>query len=219
MPFSEDETVLISAIEHFAYCPRQCALIHVERVFEENVFTLRGRRVHERADQPISTREPGKRVERALPLWSERWGLYGVADTVEFHDEGAVCPVEYKHGPRQASMPDDLQLCAQALCLEEMLGKPVASGAVFHQQTRRRREVAFTPALRKATGEAIAAVRGILESGRLPDPVDDPRCPNCSLLDLCIPRALVTARRSAAATWRRLLSEDREGEGEWLVSF
>ncbi len=219
MPYSEDEIVLVSAISHFSYCPRRCGLIHVECTFEENVFTLRGRRVHERVDQPITTREPGKRIERALPIWSERYGLYGKTDTVEFMDDGSICPVEYKHGPLKQSRHDDLQLCAQALCLEEMLGRPVAAGAVFHQETRRRRDVEFTAELRRECVQAIAGVRSLIQCERLPEPVNDARCPNCSLVDVCMPAALASIQRSRDATWRRLLSKDREEAGEWLVSF
>src|ERR671921_686889 len=121
----EEDIVLISALEHYSYCPRQCALIHVERVFDENVFTLRGRRAHERADAPNTTGENGVRIERALPLWSDELGLNGRADVVEFPADGGIVPVEYKHGPRRERKHDDLQLCAQALCLEEMLGARV----------------------------------------------------------------------------------------------
>lgn len=192
----DDEIVLVSALEHFSYCPRQCALIHIENVFDENIFTLRGSRAHERADEPEVTEEDGKRVERAVPIWSNRLGLQGKADVIEFRDDGTVYPVEYKHGPRRAKVHDDLQLCAQALCLEEMLGCSIAKGAIYHHSSRRRREVTFDEALRRNTEEAIAGVRRMLIAGVLPPPADDARCPKCSLIDACMPSAASLMPRS-----------------------
>jgi CRISPR-associated exonuclease Cas4 len=185
--YNEDDLVLISAIEHFSYCPRQCALIHVEKVFDENVFTLRGSRSHERTDDPKGMEEHGVRVEKALPVWSERYGLYGKADMVEFSEDGVLYPVEYKFGEKRVHGHDDLQLCAQALCLEEMFGCSVERGAVYHCSSHQRREVEFTEALRKKTIEAVEAIRAVHKSGKLPPPVDDERCPNCSLVHACLP--------------------------------
>jgi len=193
----EDQIVLISALEHYSYCPRQCALIHVERIFDENVFTLRGRHAHERADQAHSALENGVRIERALPLWSDRLGLQGKGDVVEFHPDGRVIPVEYKNGPRRERRHDDVQLCAQALCLEEMLGVAVERGAVYSLQTHRRREVAFHDDLRDETQDLIAAVRAMQSSaGPLPPALNDARCPRCSLLDACVPATVVAARHT-----------------------
>ena len=193
----DDWPVLISALEHFSYCPRQCALIHVERIFDENVFTLRGRYAHERADDPHTTLENGVRMERALPLWSDRLGLQGRGDVVEFHPGGRIIPVEYKNGPRRERRHDDVQLCAQALCLEEMLGASVHTGAVYSLQTRRRRDVPFTDTLRDETEEIIAQVRAVQQSrGPLPPALNDARCPRCSLLDACVPATVVAARHA-----------------------
>ncbi|NLB95242.1 MAG: CRISPR-associated protein Cas4 [Armatimonadetes bacterium] len=190
---ADDEGVMLSAIDHYAYCPRRCALIHVEQVWDENVFTLQGAALHERADEGFTTFEAGKRIERALPLWSEELGLIGKADTVEFLADGSVRPVEYKRGARAARAQDDLQLCAQALCLEEMLGVPVTTGAIFYHASRRTREVVFDDKLRAATREAIAQVRDLLRTGRIPPPVNDARCRDCSLLHACQPQALAAA--------------------------
>ena len=198
--WSDDDLVLISALEHYSYCPRQCGLIHVERIFDENVFTLRGQRAHERADEPLTTMENGVRIERALPLWSETWGLQGRGDVVEFHPDGGVVPVEYKHGPRRERLHDDIQLCAQALCLGEMLGVAVSTGAIYSIQTRRRREVAIDAALRARTQETIAAVRAMQRSaGPLPPALNDGRCVKCSLVDACVPATVVAARQSRMA--------------------
>lgn len=196
----EEDIVLISALEHYSYCPRQCALIHVERVYEENVFTLRGKRAHERADQTLTTNENGVRIERALPLWSDKLGLIGKADVVEFHPAGDVVPVEYKHGPRRERRHDDLQLCGQALCLEEMLGVAVQTGAIYSIQTRRRRNVVFDDELRQATLAAIQQVRALHKNtGPLPPAVNDKRCPRCSLLDACVPATVLAARQTRLA--------------------
>lgn len=192
--WTDEEIVLVSAIEHYSYCPRQCALIHVEKVFDENIFTLRGRHAHERVDEDEPTTVGDVKVERALPLWSRRLGLQGKADTVEFRPDGVVFPVEYKHGPRRAKVHDDLQLCAQALCLEEMLGVSIPAGAIYYCSSHRRREVDFNAELRAKTEDAVILIRRMLNDGDLPPPVNDARCRHCSLADACLPEALVTAR-------------------------
>jgi len=182
---------MISALEHYSYCPRQCALIRVEHVYDENLYTLRGNRAHERAHDPDeSASEEGVREERGMPLFSERLGLVGKADVVEFDVSGTPYPVEYKAGPRKENRHDDLQLCAQAFCLEEMLGHDVPRGAVFHHSSRRRREVVFGDTLRELTEETIRAVRGMISTSIVPPPVADARCPKCSLFDACMPFTL-----------------------------
>lgn len=177
--------VPISALEHYSYCPRQCALIHVEQTFDENVYTIRGQLAHERVDAADETSRGDVRSVRGMPLWSERYGLRGKADVVEFRPAGPY-PVEYKVGPRRAKHAD-LQLCAQALCLEEMLGVPVARGAIFSHATRRRYEVALDASLRAATVLAVGAVREMLAGQQLPPPVNDSRCRRCSLIFSCLP--------------------------------
>ncbi len=182
-----DNTVMISALEHFSYCPRQCALIHVEQVYDENLFTIRGSMAHVRADEPTERTEDGVRVERALPVWSEKLGLFGRADVVEFHPDGSILPIEYKHGPRRNSEHDELQLCAQAMCLEEMFDRPIKSGAVYSSTSQHRREVEFTDELRRKTIQTAEAIRTMLREQETPPPVDDARCPNCSLVHACMP--------------------------------
>lgn len=192
-----EEPVMVSALEHYSYCPRQCALIHREQTFDENLYTLRGRAVHEQVQEEESLSVDGVRVEKAVPLWSERLGLVGKADVVEFHGDTPY-PVEYKHGPIRAARHADLQLCAQALCLEEMTGQPVPRGAVYHFSSRRRREVVFTPELRERVSQAVKAVRHLLREERLPPPVDDRRCLHCSLHDSCLPNPTARAARLRA---------------------
>lgn len=183
----EAEPILLSAIEHYSYCPRQCALIHLEQVFEENVLTLRGEFLHRRVHEVEST--GSGRVERSLPLWSERLGLVGRADVVEFRD-GTPYPVEYKHGRINRFKPAALQLCGQAICLEEMTGKQVSAGAIYWWSSRRRFEVQFNNALRKQVADTVTAIRSMLEQGTLPPPVQDNRCSHCSLRESCMPRAV-----------------------------
>lgn len=125
----------MSALQHYSYCPRQCALIHQEQVFDDNEFTMRGHRAHRRVDSGESTLEDGIRVVRSLPLYSEKYHLVGKADVVEFDENDTPYPVEYKHGKRQKKEHDDIQLAAQALCLEEMTGKPVLKGAIYHHKS------------------------------------------------------------------------------------
>lgn len=188
--------VMLSALEHFAYCPRQCALIHLEHVWDENLFTLKGRAAHERADSGETSWKNGVREVRSLPLFADTLGLVGKGDVVEFHLDGRVVPVEYKHGTRKPGRWDYLQLCAQALCLEEMLGKPVSGGAIYSIQTKRRREVPFGDELRDATHRVIAEVRALLENiGALPPALTDRnKCRNCSLFDACVPDTVLAAR-------------------------
>lgn len=185
------EPVFLSALEHFSYCPRQCALIHLEQVFDENVYTLRGRAVHQRVHQVDSFLEEGVRVERGLPLWSNRLGLVGQADLVEFH-EGIPYPVEYKYGKYREKDIEHaaVQLAGQAICLEEMTGIAVPKGAVYCHSSHRRYEIAITPELRNKVEATTVAVRAMLLEGKLPPPVNDKRCRNCSLNTICMPSAI-----------------------------
>ncbi len=181
------DPIMLSALEHWSYCPRQCALIHLEQSFADNIHTARGNAVHAQVDIPGYEVRPAVRVERALPLFCERLGLIGKADVVEFLPDGTAYPVEYKHGPRRQRGHDDLQLAAQALCLEEMTGKPVPSGAIYHASSHRRREVAITDELREQVAATAEQIRQMLQAGQLPPPVNDKRCQSCSLIDLCQP--------------------------------
>lgn len=185
-----DDPIMLSALQHWSYCPRQYALIHIEQVFDDNVHTLRGNAVHKRIDEPGYEVFEGMRSEQALPVWSERLGLIGKCDVVEFHPDGRIYPVEYKHGRKRAKLHDDLQLAAQAICLEEMTGKPVTKGAIYHHSSRRRREVVITSTLRAQVEAAVDAIRALQASGNIPPPFNDQRCKECSLLEICQPAAL-----------------------------
>lgn len=154
------DPIPLSALQHWCYCPRQCALIHIEQVFAENIYTQRGQALHKRVDDPGFEVRDGLRVERALPLFCDSLGLVGKADVVEFLPDGTPYPVEYKHGSRHKRADiaacDDVQLAAQALCLEEMFGRAVPEGALYYASSRRRRIVAVDRELRARTQEAIA---------------------------------------------------------------
>jgi CRISPR-associated exonuclease Cas4 len=194
---SADDPIALSALQHWSYCPRQCALIHVEQAFAENLHTARGQAVHALVDEPGVERQGRTRIERAMPLWSDALNLVGKADLVEFAADGSAYPVEYKHGPRRQRRHDELQLAAQALCLEEMTGKPVPRGALYHHSSRRRREVQIDAALRAEVVAAAQAVRALFASARLPPPVNDARCRQCSLIELCQPKAIAERQRYA----------------------
>ncbi|SES90369.1 CRISPR-associated exonuclease, Cas4 family [Nitrosomonas marina] len=185
-----DEPIMLSALQHYSYCPRQCALIHIEQMFDENVHTMRGNAVHQHVDEPGLETFEGVRIEHALPVWSEQLGLIGKCDVVEFHPDGRIYPVEYKHGKKRAKTHDDIQLAAQALCLEEMTGKPVTHGAIYHHSSRRRREVTINDVLRQQVKETAQAVRTLLVSEKLPAPLNDERCKECSLKEICQPRIM-----------------------------
>jgi CRISPR-associated exonuclease Cas4 len=196
------DPIMISALAHYSYCPRRCALIYVENLFDENLFTLRGTRLHERADQATTRSERGIRVERALPLWSERIGLVGRADVVEWQGDQPY-PVEYKSGKPKNTRHGAYQLCAQALCLEEMTGRDIPEGALFFFETRERIPISLTPDFRAEVLEAIELVRQILdEASSLPPPVADNRCRNCSLLDACMPFAVERALAKPSDLYR-----------------
>lgn len=204
----DQELIPISALNQYAYCSRRCALIHVEQTFDDNIYTMRGRDLHERTDQPTKSGwEENVRVERALPLWSKRLGLIGKADVVEFHGDTPY-PVEYKSGRNRRFENDDLQVCAQAMCLEEMAGKDVPRGAIYHHSSRRRREVVFTPALRRRVEEAVIGIRQMLGSGRLPPPVNDRRCEHCSLKESCMPSVIGEQERARVVVRGLFVAKD-----------
>lgn len=189
-------SVPISALEHWAYCPRQCALIHVEQTFDENVYTLRGARLHERVESGEATVEGETRVVRSIPLVSERWGLHGKADVVELGPAGPH-PVEYKAG-KVPGLPARVQLCGQVLCLEEMYGTVITRGSIFCGASRRRFEIEIDAKLREVAQGVIAATRAMLEAMAVPGAPDDHRCPPCSLYETCMPGAVSSRRRIAA---------------------
>jgi CRISPR-associated exonuclease Cas4 len=182
---------MISALQHFLFCPRQCALIHIEQVWAENRLTAEGRILHERVHGGGRESRRTLRIEYDVPIRSLRLGLIGRADIVEFHrqDKGGwlPLPVEYKRGRPKKDDTDRVQLCAQALCLEEMLDCTVPAGALYYGEKRRRFEVAFDQPLREMVEQTAREVHALLVTAATPPPRYDARCESCSLLDLCLP--------------------------------
>ena len=193
------ESYPISALQHLLYCERQCALIHVERLWAENFFTSDGRVLHERAHEGLPETRSGLRITRGLSLRCERLRLHGQADVIEFHASGRVVPVEYKRGKPKDHGADEVQVCAQALCLEEMLGLSIPGGCLYYGKTRRRLEVPFDSSLRDLTEQLAARLRSLLLSDVTPPPVfESKKCSACSLIGECIPRL---SKKAAASLW------------------
>ncbi|MES1925017.1 CRISPR-associated protein Cas4 [Salinisphaera sp. T31B1] len=199
----EDIIVPISALQHYLYCDRQCALIHLERIWQENRHTAEGRVLHERADRYGHEQRRGVHTAMALPLACERLGLTGYADVVEFEQGDTVRivrPVEYKRGRPKAHRADEVQLCAQALCLEEMMSVDIPEGALFYGQTKRRKPVAFDQALRQLTEDIAAETRALIRHGKTPRAVYvAKKCNGCSLIDHCQPQAM--SSHAPVAQW------------------
>ncbi|NLW50820.1 MAG: CRISPR-associated protein Cas4 [Candidatus Brocadiaceae bacterium] len=220
----EDDLLPISALQHLAFCERQWALIHLEGLWDENVLTAEGSRMHNRSDRAEREMRDGVLIVRALRLRSLRLGLAGRADVVEFrpcsHDLGSglpgvagvwrAFPVEHKRGRPKRNACDRIQLCAQALCLEEMLGVPVPEGALFYGARRRRLDVSFDGDIRRQTEELAARLHCLTESGRTPPPHQTKACDNCSLMHICMPK--VTGGRSARVYLNAALTEEETPE-------
>lgn len=194
MSYTEEDLIMISALQHIAFCPRQCALIHIEQLWDENRMTAEGHIMHERVHEQDHESRGNVRIEYGLPLRSLRLGLIGKADVVEFHrlgkDTWLPFPVEYKRGKPKPDDCDLIQLCAQAICLEEMLSVSVSKGAIFYGRTRRRLDVSFGNDLRRITEETAARAHRLIASGVTPPPVYEKRCERCSLIGECLPKAI-----------------------------
>src|SRR4051794_32949805 len=203
MTMEVDDLLPLSGLQHLIYCERQFALIHVEQLWAENELTISGRQLHQRADLPGQSFGAGVRVARALPLHSDSLGLAGKADVVEFHREAVPdggdlwrpFPVEYKRGRPKPGGADEVQLCAQAMCLEEMLGPAVPRGALFYGRTRRRKAVEFTPALRARVEAAARRCHELFDARVTPRVARHTGCDRCSLLESCLPGVTGTPSR------------------------
>lgn len=209
----EDRDLLpISALQHLQFCERQCALIHLEGLWAENRRTVEGRLLHERVHDAGTTVRGRVRHERGLQLCSHRLGLFGVSDMVEFPAGAPPKPVEYKRGRPKTHEADEVQLCAQALCLEEMLSCSVPQGELFYGAIRRRVEVTFSDELRATTKAAARRLHELLAGGRTPLARREPKCDRCSLLQACMPGVLyptaTTARRYLEKTVTSMLRDE-----------
>jgi CRISPR-associated exonuclease Cas4 len=217
MNFNEDDLLPLSALQHLLFCERQCALIHIEQLWVENLYTAEGRIMHERVDSGGRESRGGVRVAYGLPVRALRLGLLGKADAVEFHREesegGSTLwrpfPVEYKRGRPKKELWDKVQLCAQAMCLEEMLGVEVPEGALFYGKTRRRVDVVFDADLRLKTEETAARLHELFSAALTPLAVYDEKCESCSFLSLCLPKA-TAGKRSVARYLAEVVREPGE---------
>jgi len=198
--FYEDDLLAISALQHYVFCPRRCALVHLEQTWGDNLFTAEGTSLHERTHESGAESREGIITARSLRIHSFRLGLTGMADVVEFRasDKGASLPgreglwqpypVEYKRGIRKDRIEYRIQLCAQAMCLEEMLQAEVPCGALFYGKSKRRQEVEFDAALREQTEAAAIGLHELFDGGKTPTAKYEKKCESCSLLERCLPR-------------------------------
>jgi len=190
--YNEDDLIQLSALQHLVFCERQCALIHIEQLWSENVLTAEGRIMHDKVDTANRESRGNIRIEYGVPMRSLRLGLIGKADVVEFHKiddrKWVPFPVEYKRGKPKMDDCDKVQLCAQAICLEEMLNVEIPEGALFYGQTRRREDVIFDEKLRRETDETAKKVHELIDSGITPKAEYSAKCKKCSLLNLCLPK-------------------------------
>ncbi len=224
--YEEEDFLPISALQHLAYCPRRCALIYLEQVWDENRFTTEGKHLHEDLHEGGAESRGDLRIVRGLRLHSFRLGLSGQADVVEFHrvdqppgvalPEAAGLwrpfPVEYKRGKPKIEDCDRVQVCAQALCLEEMLQLPVSEGALYYGRPRRREQVTFADALRRETEALAARLHEMVAVGVTPPAQVKRACRDCSLVDLCLPR--VGERKRSARRYLAAALRDLRGGGE-----
>jgi CRISPR-associated exonuclease Cas4 len=211
-----DDPIPLSALQHAVYCMRQAALIHIERLWEENRFTAEGRVLHEVAHEAADRKRGNIRRVTALPLACRRLNLVGVADLVEFRagaDGETAYPVEYKRGKSKLHRADEVQLCAQGLCLEEMTGRPVPEGALFYAETKRRVSVPFDAGLRRLTEDIASQFGALFAAGRTPPAIyRADRCRACSLIEVCRPKAgEKSARRFLAREIDAALDGDESG--------
>jgi len=201
----------LSGLQHFLYCPRQCALIHVEQEWSENRFTAEGNVMHEKAHSGADEHHvaEGIKITRSLPVRSDQLGISGICDVVEFHRDGQIIPVEYKRGKPKSHQADEVQLCAQAICLEEMLEATIDHGFLFYGKRRRRTEVSFDASLRELVAEVTRQYHEQFQNRVTPPAEYEARkCGACSLIDICQPR--LNRRSKGAAAWfdRTAYAED-----------
>ncbi len=208
MPFCEDDLLPLSGLQHLSFCERQWALIHLEGAWAENRLTVEGKHLHERVHETEPETRNGVRIARGLRLRSLRLGLIGQADVVEFHLVDGHCeqpfPVEYKRGRPKPTRCDEVQLCAQALCIEEMLNVNIPAGALYYGQPRRRHDVALDENLRRETEALAARMHDLFRLGETPPARYESKCDNCSLFDLCLPKSAAKrkdARRYVEGIW------------------
>lgn len=222
MPYAEDDMLMLSGIQHYAFCPRQWALIHIEQLWKDNLLTTEGQIMHQHVDDPFYRQKMGGHIcLRAVSLASKELGLYGVSDIVELHpaevEEDTIShpsypgrwvpfPVEYKHGKPKNDEVDIVQLVAQAMCLEEVYGIRIHRGAIYYGQTRRRLDVEITDDLRGTVRVYAQCMHEVFLSGKTPSAEKRPFCRSCSLMDICMPESAY--RDSASRYLKKNLYEE-----------
>ena len=208
----DEDLIPLSALQHYLFCPRQCALIHVERLWTENAYTAEGQLLHQRANVPATEQRHGVRTATAMPLRNQRLSISGFADVVELEQKGntivSASPVEYKRGRPKQHRADEVQLCAQALCLEEMLQIHIEQGTIFYGKSRRRTLVHFDPTLRDLTEKTIEQTAAMLAAGTTPPAIyEAKRCDTCSLIDDCQPQ-WINPQRTVSQWLNRQIASD-----------
>lgn len=205
--YPESDYLLLSGLQHLRFCPRQCALIHIEQLWTENFFTASGRAQHEKVHSGVGESRKVVRTERDLKIASSLLGITGRTDAVEFFSDGTIIPVEYKHGEPKENTSDEVQLCAQVICLEEMLHKKIAEGALFYFKIRKRISVPITEELRAETLELANQFHSLVESGKTPGAEYTRKCESCSFIDECFPES-VGRKKSVDNYIKRRMSQD-----------
>lgn len=217
MPYAEDDMLMLSGIQHYAFCPRQWALIHIEQQWNENLLTMEGQIMHQHADDPFYRQKMGDHIcMRAVNLASKELGLYGVSDIIELHPSESTedtivhpnysgrwkpFPVEYKHGKPKNDEVDIVQLVAQSMCLEEQYSIHIPRGAIYYGITRRHLNVEFTEDLRASVRYYSECMHQIFRQGKIPSAQKQASCKSCSLIDICMPN---TANYKSASKYLEL---------------
>ncbi len=212
MSYPEEDYIQLSALQHYLFCPRQCAIIHIEQAWTENMLTAMGRLMHDKAHETKYEKRANNIITRGLRLFSKKMGVSGQTDVVEFHkaeNSSMGCtllrfsgiwqpyPVEYKRGKPKTDHSDEVQLCAQAICLEEMLDIGILEGSIFYGKSRRRQVVAFTDDLRDLTQQTALNIHALFKSEKTPVSNYSKRCNSCSLIEQCLPKRTSSGKRAS----------------------
>jgi CRISPR-associated exonuclease Cas4 len=209
--YLEDDLLPISGIQHILYCKRQCALIYIEQVWVDNFFTARGIVMHDRVHKEKSERRKGTIIERDVYIKSYKLGLVGKSDVVEFHklrNRWTPFPVEYKSGKAKTDNTDKVQLCAQAMCLEEMMNMKIEVGALFYGRTKNRLNVGFDELLRRETSYLAGEFHNLVNAGETPKEEYSKKCDNCSFKELCLPEVF-NVKRSAKKYLQEIIDNEK----------
>ncbi len=213
--YNESDYLLLSGLQHLRFCPRQCAFIHLEQLWTENFFTADGRAKHEKVHSGISESRKVVRIERDLKIASSLLGLTGQTDAVEFYSNGKIIPIEYKHGEPKENTSDEVQLCAQVMCLEEMLNCSIEEGAVFYFKIRKRIPVLITDELRQETIQLSKDFHNLIENGKTPNAEYTHKCESCSFIDTCFPES-VGRNKSVDIYLKRRINQESFSDDDFL---